>query len=189
MSKLLKNKQHPVIFKNLLQSRLAHEVCKNFCLFFSRQNCKKIFDGWAYSVFWFTLIRCESPILSQCNNFLVLHLTNVQDQSAVKRLIPESMGGITNILSLPDLGEALLLGDSILLPTRIKLDKPKIEPASATRQFWAEWATQTPKPDSVSKAMEGLWWQVRWELVDPLTCKVQQKGSQHSASRCQWIIE
>lgn len=40
-----KNKQHPVIFKNFLQSRLAHEVCKNFCLFFSRQNCKKIFDG------------------------------------------------------------------------------------------------------------------------------------------------
>ena len=95
-------------------------------------------------------------ILSQCNNFLVLRLTNDQDQSVVKRLIPESMGGITDILPLLDLGEALLLGDSILLPTRIKLDKPKIEPASATRQFWTDWATQTPKPDAVSKAVEAL---------------------------------
>ena len=100
-------------------------------------------------------------ILSQCNNFLVLRLTNDQDQSVVKRLMPESMGGITDILPLLDLGEALLLGDSILLPTRIKLDKPKIEPASATRQFWTDWANQTPKLGAVSKAVEALRKQTR----------------------------
>ncbi|MFK7643224.1 ATP-binding protein, partial [Neisseria oralis] len=41
-------------------------------------------------------------ILSQCNNFLVLRLTNDQDQSVVKRLLPESMVGITDILPLLD---------------------------------------------------------------------------------------
>lgn len=100
-------------------------------------------------------------ILSQCNNFLVLRLTNDQDQSVVKRLLPESMAGITDILPLLDLGEALLLGDSILLPTRIKLDKPTIAPESATRQFWSDWANQEPKPDAVSKAVEALRRQVR----------------------------
>ena len=100
-------------------------------------------------------------ILSQCNNFLVLRLTNDQDQSVVKRLLPESMVGITDILPLLDLGEALLLGDSILLPTRIKLDKPTIAPESATRQFWSDWANQEPKPDAVSKAVEALRRQVR----------------------------
>lgn len=100
-------------------------------------------------------------ILSQCNNFLVLRLTNDQDQSVVKRLLPESMVGITDILPLLDLGEALLLGDSILLPTRIKLAKPRIAPESATRQFWSEWANQTPKQDAVSKAVEALRRQVR----------------------------
>ena len=100
-------------------------------------------------------------ILSQCNNFLVLRLTNDQDQSVVKRLLPESMVGITDILPLLDLGEALLLGDSILLPTRIKLDTPKVAPESATRQFWSDWANQEPKPDAVSKAVEALRRQVR----------------------------
>lgn len=100
-------------------------------------------------------------ILSQCNNFLVLRLTNDQDQSVVKRLLPESMVGITDILPLLDLGEALLLGDSILLPTRIKLNKPTIAPESATRQFWSDWANQEPKPDAVSKAVEALRRQVR----------------------------
>ena len=100
-------------------------------------------------------------LLSQCNNFLVLRLTNDRDQSVVKRLLPESMGGITDILPLLDLGEALLLGDSILLPTRIRLDKPKIVPKSATRQFWTDWANQEPRPDAVSKAVEALRKQVR----------------------------
>jgi uncharacterized protein len=100
-------------------------------------------------------------ILSQCNNFLVLRLTNDQDQSVVKRLMPESMAGLTDILPLLDIGEALLLGDSILLPTRIKLDKPKIEPASATRQFWTDWANQTPQPSAIAKAVESMRRQTR----------------------------
>ena len=95
-------------------------------------------------------------ILSQCNNFIILRLTNDQDQSVVKRLIPESMGGVADILSLLDTGEALLLGDSILLPTRIKLDKPSIEPASATKQFWTEWANNENNLDSISDAVSAL---------------------------------
>ncbi len=100
-------------------------------------------------------------ILSQCNNFLVLRLTNDQDQSVVKRLMPESMGGITDILPLLDTGEALLLGDSILLPTRIRLDKPMNPPASATRQFWTEWANKEPNPAAVERAVETLRRQTR----------------------------
>lgn len=110
---------------------------------------------------------CQRPsdvsrtILSQCNNFLVLRLTNDQDQAVVKRLMPESMGGITDILPLLDTGEALLLGDSILLPTRIRLDTPQIPPASATRQFWTEWANRQPDPDAVTRAVETLRRQTR----------------------------
>ena len=95
-------------------------------------------------------------ILSQCNNFIVLRLTNDQDQNVVKRLIPESMGGIADILPLLDTGEALILGDSILLPTRIKLDKPFIEPASATKQFWTEWANNENNLDSIADAVSAL---------------------------------
>ena len=56
-------------------------------------------------------------ILSQCNNFLVLRLTNDSDQSVVKRLMPDSMAGLTEMLPLLDTGEALMLGDAVLLPT------------------------------------------------------------------------
>lgn len=59
-------------------------------------------------------------ILSQCNNFLALRLTNDSDQNVIKRLMPDSLVGLTAMLPLLDTGEALLLGDAVLLPTGSK---------------------------------------------------------------------
>lgn len=95
-------------------------------------------------------------ILSQCNNFLALRLTNETDQSVIKRLMPDSLAGLTNILPLLDTGEALLLGDSVLLPSRIKLDTPTITPDSATRDFWKEWGVEQPSENAVGAAVERL---------------------------------
>lgn len=102
-------------------------------------------------------------ILSQCNNFLVLRLTNDQDQGVVRRLMPESMAGLTEILPLLDIGEALLLGDAVLLPTRIKLDLPTVKPASVTRDFWTEWAENAPDASAIREAVETLRRQTRPE--------------------------
>ncbi|OIR19781.1 AAA-like domain protein [mine drainage metagenome] len=95
-------------------------------------------------------------ILSQCNNFLALRLTNDTDQGVIKRLMPDSLVGLTSILPLLDTGEAILLGDAVLLPTRIRLDIPKITPDSATRDFWKEWGTQKPQEESIKSAIESL---------------------------------
>jgi hypothetical protein len=100
-------------------------------------------------------------ILSQCNNFLALRLTNETDQGVIKRLMPDSLAGLSSILPLLDTGEALLLGDAVLLPTRIKLDVPKITPDSATRDFWREWGTQEPQEDAIKSAIESLRSQAR----------------------------
>jgi hypothetical protein len=95
-------------------------------------------------------------ILSQCNNFLALRLTNETDQGVIKRLMPDSLAGLTSILPLLDTGEALLLGDAVLLPTRIKLDTPKITPNSATRDFWREWGSAEPDVNAITAAVECL---------------------------------
>ena len=103
----------------------------------------------------------SKTILSQCNNFLVLRLTNDTDQSVVRKLIPDSMVGLTDMLPLLDTGEALLLGDSVLLPTRIKLDKPAVEPASATLNFWSDWTEKKSDDEAIRQAVETLRRQTR----------------------------
>jgi hypothetical protein len=95
-------------------------------------------------------------ILSQCNNFLALRLTNDTDQNVIKRLMPDSLVGLTSMLPLLDTGEALLLGDAVLLPTRIKLDEPQVKPDSATRDFWKEWGSLMPDEKLLEAAVECL---------------------------------
>lgn len=95
-------------------------------------------------------------ILSQCNNFLILRLTNDQDQNVVRRLMPDSLAGVLDGLPLLDTGESLLLGDAILLPARIKLKFPTIEPLSQTRNFWQEWGEKAPDSAAVATAVETL---------------------------------
>ncbi len=98
----------------------------------------------------------SKTILSQCNNFIALRLTNEQDQSAVKSVMPDSMAGIADVLPLLDIGEAIVLGDSILLPSRIKLDKPKATPLSLTKNFWREWGEKESNSNAIKAAVDSL---------------------------------
>jgi len=81
----------------------------------------------------------STTILSQCNNVVSMRLTNSDDQTVVKRLMPESLSGLTDVLPVLDTGEALVVGDSVLLPSRIKVTAPAEPPQSSTREFWKEW--------------------------------------------------
>lgn len=100
----------------------------------------------------------SKTILSQCNNFVVLRLTNEKDKSVIKNLLPDSLKSTIEFLPLLDVGEALVVGDAILLPSKILLDKPaeSHQPVSATKNFWDEWDTRTPSNNAVINAVEAL---------------------------------
>ena len=87
----------------------------------------------------------STTILSQCSNIIALRLANKTDQGVVRQLLPESLEGLMEVLPTLDVGEAVVVGDATLLPTRIKMSKPKHEPRSATIPFWTRWAK--PKAD------------------------------------------
>lgn len=82
----------------------------------------------------------SKTILSQCGNFIAMRLTNPDDQNVIKRLFPDNLGDFANLLPILDIGEALIVGDASLLPSRVQIDKPTIKPKSATVDFWDEWS-------------------------------------------------
>ena len=94
-------------------------------------------------------------ILSQSNNFIAMRLTNAEDQAVIKRLLPDSLGGFSDLLPVLDVGEALVVGDASLLPSRIKIKKPSMKPNSATIDFWDEWQSLTNE-DVIADAIESL---------------------------------
>lgn len=89
----------------------------------------------------------NETILSQCNNVVALRLTNSNDRNVVQRLMPESLAALLDVLPILDVGEALVVGDAVLLPSRIQMNPPQEKPISATIAFWTEWNKPQRRPD------------------------------------------
>jgi DNA helicase HerA-like ATPase len=116
-------------------------------------------EGRKYGVGLFVVSQRPSDvsttILSQCNNIISLRLTNERDKSVVKNLLPDTLGGLLEVLPGLEVGEAVVVGDSTLLPTRIILNKPTYAPKSSTIDFWNRWETSGDKVN-LDQAVENL---------------------------------
>ena len=81
----------------------------------------------------------SETIMAQCNNFIALRLTNTNDQSYVKNLLPDNIGSICDTLPSLNPGEALIVGDAALLPAIVQFEMPNPRPKSETINFFSEW--------------------------------------------------
>ena len=72
-----------------------------------------------------------------------MRLTNAEDQAVIRRLLPDTLCGFTELLPILDIGEALVVGDAAMLPSRIRIDEPRTRPSSATVAFWDQWSEKT----------------------------------------------
>jgi DNA helicase HerA-like ATPase len=92
-------------------------------------------------------------VLSQCNNFVAMRLTNAEDQSVVQRLLPDNLSSLSGVLPILDTGEALVVGDACSLPTRIRISEPRNQPDSRTVDFWDVWSRDQPN-QHISRAVQ-----------------------------------
>lgn len=97
----------------------------------------------------------NKTILSQCGNFIAMRLTNPDDQNVIKRLFPDNLGDFSELLPILDIGEALIVGDASLLPSRVRIDEPTIKPNSVTIDFWDVW-DEAKEEKGIEQAVEAL---------------------------------
>jgi len=81
----------------------------------------------------------SETVLAQCGTFICLRVTNPDDQSYIRRLVPESEGELASILAGLGRGEALILGDAVPLPTRAQINPPSPTPNSDDVDFYLQW--------------------------------------------------
>lgn len=62
----------------------------------------------------------EGTVISQCNSWIVLRLSNAADQQHVARFLPDSLAGMTKMLSSLPRQEALFVGEASPIPARIR---------------------------------------------------------------------
>jgi DNA helicase HerA-like ATPase len=61
----------------------------------------------------------EATVLSQCNTWIVLRITNDTDREHVRSILPDSLAGLTKVLSGLRRQEAIFTGQAAMLPSRI----------------------------------------------------------------------
>ena len=61
----------------------------------------------------------ERTVLSQCNSWLVMRLTNSGDQDHVTRFLPDNLSGLARLLPSLSRQEAIFVGEASVVPARI----------------------------------------------------------------------
>ncbi len=61
----------------------------------------------------------DATVLSQCNSWMVLRITNDRDRDQVRSVLPDSLAGLTKVLSGLRRREAIFVGQATLLPSRV----------------------------------------------------------------------
>lgn len=81
----------------------------------------------------------SETIFSQCNNFIAMRLTNPNDQNYVKRLLPDTFGELINKMPSLKVGEALLIGDAVVIPSIVQIDECEDKPSSNDIPYYDLW--------------------------------------------------
>lgn len=83
----------------------------------------------------------DATVLSQCNSWIVLRVTNDADREHVRAILPDSLIGLTKVLSGLRQREAIVVGQAIALPSRIRVRRLENEqlPRSHDISFIKGW--------------------------------------------------
>ena len=83
----------------------------------------------------------STTILSQCNTLIALRMSNELDQQFVRNAMPESGAGLLNGLPSLRTQEAVVVGEGVTMPMRIRFNELKdaIRPHSDTASFSKAW--------------------------------------------------
>ena len=102
----------------------------------------------------------SETITAQCNNFIAMRLLNPHDQNYVRKLVPDSLANVIDVLPTLRQGEAFIIGDAVPVPVRVMIDMPSPEPASGDIKFYEKWQKKTGET-VVADVVNNWWKQIR----------------------------
>jgi len=97
----------------------------------------------------------ERTVLSQCNSWIVMRLTNAADQEHVSKFLPDSLTGLARLLPSLSRQEAIFVGEAAALPCRVvirTLTKEQL-PHSDDIPFAKGWADPPVAKEEIKKVV------------------------------------
>lgn len=105
----------------------------------------------------------SETVLSQCNNLVVMRMSNPDDQAYVTKVVGDAFSSLIGLLPVLRPGEGFVIGDSVLMPLRTLVDLPIRQPKSSDVDVFRHWAHGTPSVDA-EEVLQRWWRQDRQAL-------------------------
>lgn len=98
-------------------------------------------------------VELDETILSQCGTFVALRLSNPDDQGRVRSLAPDALRGLLDLLPVLRTGEALVLGEAMHIPSRVRVALVEPRPDSRDPNVAGRWRQSPPKSPPYDRAV------------------------------------
>lgn len=96
----------------------------------------------------------DETILSQCGTFITLRLSNSQDQAIVGAAMPDNLGSLSDLLPSLRTGEAIIVGEAVKIPSRVRLPLITPRPDSGDPEPAKQWKIVEPKKPTYNIAID-----------------------------------
>ena len=96
----------------------------------------------------------DSAVLSQCGTVISLRLTNTVDRSKVASAFPDDLGGLVALLPALRTGEGLFVGESLEIPSRIRVRRARNKPVGGDPPLARQWRMARPDAGPYSEALK-----------------------------------
>ena len=90
--------------------------------------------------------------LAQCGTLVAMRLTNTADQAKIAAALPDSVSGLAQVLPSLRTGEAVVTGESLVIPSRVLIDLPDPRPAADDPSL-SSWRDDPPTEPDVAPAL------------------------------------
>ncbi len=140
---------------------------------FARRSIQRVFkEGRKYGLGCAVVSQrpseLDETVLSQCGTFFALRLTNSEDQGRVRSLVPDALAGLIDLLPTLRTGEAVILGEAVPLPCRVRLPLVEPRPKSSDPEVATRWKSERLEKVDYAAALSA------WRVQQPASLKSEE---------------
>ena len=106
----------------------------------------------------------DETVLSQCGTMIALRMNNSKDRGHIKSAVQDELQSMVDLLPSLRTGEALISGEAVKIPSRIKFHKIANSPKSSDPKASEKWIEKIDKKEEEYKKLLKSWRNKNYKL-------------------------
>ncbi|MBO0323183.1 ATP-binding protein [Muricauda sp. CAU 1633] len=99
----------------------------------------------------------DETVLSQCGTMVALRMNNSKDRSHIRAAVQDELQSMVDLLPSLRTGEALISGEAVKIPSRVKFFKISNAPKSSDPKPSEKWLDEIDAPEEEYKSLVKSW--------------------------------